>query len=80
MSDKYILVDGVPVAEPDVLKWAEWFEKADRKVAHARISNVDISTVFLGMDHAFGGGEPILFEAMIFGGKHDEYQERLSPR
>lgn len=36
-----------------------------------------VSTVFLGLDHRFGGeGPPILFETMIFGGKLDQYQER----
>lgn len=35
-----------------------------------------ISTVFLGMDHSLGEGAPILFETMIFGGEHNDYQER----
>ena len=37
-----------------------------------------VSTVFLGLDHAFDGGTPLLFETMIFGGEHDEYQERYA--
>jgi hypothetical protein len=35
-----------------------------------------VSTVFLGINHAFGDGPPILFETMIFGGVHDGYQAR----
>jgi len=39
-----------------------------------------ISTVFLSMDHGLaeliGDGSPVLFETMVFGGEHDEYQER----
>lgn len=35
-----------------------------------------VSTVFLSIDHAYDGGLPVLFETMIFGGEHDEYQER----
>jgi hypothetical protein len=39
-----------------------------------------ISTVFLSMDHGLAGligdGSPVLFETMVFGGEHDEYQER----
>ena len=39
-----------------------------------------ISTVFLSMDHGLGGligdGTPVLFETMVFGGEHDDYQER----
>lgn len=37
---------------------------------------VDISTVFLGFDHGFGQGLPILFETMIFGGPYDQWQRR----
>jgi hypothetical protein len=39
---------------------------------------VEVSTVFLGLDHAWGKGPPMLFETMIFGGEHDQYQERCS--
>lgn len=39
-------------------------------------NGVHVSTVFLGLDHAMFGGPPVLFETMIFGGEHDEYQER----
>ena len=39
-----------------------------------------VSTFFLGLDHAFGGGPPLLFETMIFGmpERSEEYQERCS--
>jgi len=47
-------------------------------VKSTNISDILISTVFLGIDHAFGRGEPILFETMIFGGEHNEYQERYA--
>ncbi len=36
-----------------------------------------LSTVFLGVDHSFIG-EPVLFETMIFGGKHDGRQWRYT--
>ena len=32
----------------------------------------------MGLDHAFMGGPPLLFETMIFGGEHDQFQERYS--
>ena len=52
----------------------------DRRVAMTHIGKVDISTVFLGINHAFDDRVPMLFETMIFqfGGKHDEYCERYS--
>jgi hypothetical protein len=37
-----------------------------------------VSTVFLGLDHQWGDGPPLVFETMIFGGEHDQYQERYS--
>jgi len=40
------------------------------------IGEVFVSTVFLSLDHNYREGEPILFETMIFGGEHDQYQER----
>ena len=46
------------------------------KVRKEQFGSVSVSTVFLGMDHSFGGGSPVLFETMIFGGEHDQYQER----
>jgi len=73
---KYILINDKPVAEPDVIKWADWYDSADRVVAKADIGDVSISTVFLGIDHSFGYGSPILYETMIFGGDHDGFQQR----
>jgi hypothetical protein len=42
----------------------------DTRVAFERVrEGVEVSTVFLGVDHNFFGvGGPILFETMIFGG------------
>lgn len=64
----YVLLGKLAVPEPDLLKWARWFEKADRHVFETQIGGIWISTVFLGLDHSFGRGLPILFETMIFRG------------
>ena len=78
---KYILKSKRAVPEDDLLKWAKWFETADRKVAKDMIGDVRISTVFIGLDHSWGGdSRPLLFETMIFGGPHDHYQRRYSTR
>jgi hypothetical protein len=37
-----------------------------------------VSTVFLGIDHNFGNGPPLLFETMVFGGEYDGYCKRYS--
>lgn len=72
MSDNYILEGHTPVKERDLIKWAKWYESADRQVARTK----RVSTVFLGIDHAFRGGKPVLFETMVFGGPLDGEQER----
>ena len=65
MSDKYILVGQTPVLEPDLLTWGRWFETADRVLACTEVGANVVSTVFLGLDHGWGGS-PILFETMVF--------------
>ena len=78
MSMKYRLDEkGNPIAEPDLIKWAQWFEKSERSVAQEQIGESGISTVFLGLDHSFSEcGSPILWETMVFGGKLDQEQDR----
>lgn len=39
---------------------------------------VEVSTVWLGLNHAFRPGPPLIFETMIFGGPHNEYQVRYT--
>lgn len=56
----------------------EKFELEGRTVAKTKIGDVMVSTVFLGIDHSFGRGPPMLFETMVFGGPMDQYQERCS--
>ena len=77
MSDYYIL-DGHTPVPVEMMRWAKWFETADRKVAVTMVGDIKISTVFLGLDHSFGHGPPLLFETMIFGGPHDEDMARYS--
>jgi hypothetical protein len=67
----YILVDHEPVPCTDLFEWAEWFETADRRVAHTHVLDlVEVSTVFLGLDHSrylpSMNRPPILFETMAF--------------
>ena len=76
---KYYILDGHTVVVCDnVLQWAMWFKKANRHIDKTIKGEVEVSTVFLGLDHSFGDGAPLLFETMIFGGEHDQYQERYA--
>lgn len=80
MSNKYILnKKGEPQLEPDLIKWAEWFETADRVLTKSEINGVTISTVFLGLDHAFNGGPPLIYETVILGSKRFEHHQWRYP-
>ncbi len=74
----YILdEDNNPVHTEDVLEWGEWFKDLSRRtVAKDTVGSVNVSTVFIGLDYNFEGGEPILFETMVFGGELDQEEIR----
>jgi hypothetical protein len=66
----YILDDDRRVIRAaDVVQWARWLENmGNRRVDFDVIGNKEVSTVFLGIDHRFGGrGPPLVFETMVFG-------------
>jgi hypothetical protein len=54
------------------IAWAEAFESNARQVARTEVApGIEVSTVFLGLDHNHGGkGPPLLFETMTF----DDYE------
>jgi hypothetical protein len=57
--------------------WAACLEE-DRSIARHKFDGIVISTVFLGLDHSFGNGPPLIFETMVFGGIHDGECTRYS--
>lgn len=86
----YILDDkGEPVGLPCnddyttddlvLIRWGKFFEKIGlRRVARETVcAGVDVSTVFLGMDHGWGDGPPVLWETMIFGDGHPLDQDMM---
>lgn len=83
MAGQYVLdANGDPQPEADLMKWALWFGQADidRVVAAEVVGNVRVSTAFLGLDHNFGHGAPLLFETMVFGGPLDGESDRYSTK
>lgn len=80
MSERYILKDGEAVPCEDLMEWGRWMQDADRTVAHDTLGESRVSTVFLGLDHAFGGAIPILWETMVFGGPLDQEMDRYSSK
>ena len=74
----YILEDDGTIRKCDDLReWALWYEQREKRVvAQAKAGEYRVSTVFLGLDHSFGDGPPVLFETMVFGGKWDNHMDR----
>lgn len=65
----YILAeDGrTPIPEPDVVKFYKWFDDIDNRFVRCQtVHGHFISTVFIGVDHSFGRGDPELWETMVF--------------
>ena len=79
MKPDYWKLDGKTIVPcSDIGEWADWLEKAERHVADDTINGVRVSTVFLGINHQFGDGPPLLFETMVCGGDLDGEQERYA--
>jgi hypothetical protein len=61
----------------DVKAWAKLFEDNDYKIIKQEYTPKGkywISTVWLGIDHSFGGNStPLIFESMVFGAKHGKH-------
>jgi hypothetical protein len=72
--EKYYVLDAeCRVVEADLMTWAHFFERIEnRTVGWTQItSECVVSTVFLGINHQFGKGPPIVFETLVIGGPLD---------
>lgn len=74
----YILKGTKTIKVADIYEYSKKMKGVNTTLKHTKFGEVLVSTVFLGLDHNFGGGIPILFETMIFGGEHDQFQERYA--
>lgn len=58
----------------------EWTDDRSKDLVVAKTevpeADAEVSTVYLGIDHSWDGGPPLIFETMIFGGLLDQYQKR----
>lgn len=80
MGDYYKLNEDHSVTECTLEEWVEFFKiRSQRQVARTELDDgVNISTVFLGIDHGWGG-RVLLFETMVFGLPGEaEIQERYA--
>lgn len=70
MNHPYWILDdqGEPRAV-GLLDWGVWMQgnMEKRHLAIDAVGDYHVSTVFLGLDHSFGRGPPLLWETMIFG-------------
>ena len=68
--------------EGEPISHAEWSQKlGDYEYQVVKQDTLDnglhVSTVWLGLNHNFAEGPPLIFETMVFGGP-EEYQERYA--
>ena len=75
MSDYWIL-RGREIVPAELMEWAKFYETRERFMFNESVGDAKVSTVFLGLDHGYGDGAPVLFESMIFGGLHADSQWR----
>lgn len=60
---RYYDIDGKPVS---LNEWMRAY-KDDRRIGDTTLADGKrVSTVFLGLDHQFGDGPPLIFETMVF--------------
>lgn len=60
IGNAYILVPGVLKHAPDWLRWIL------SEAGILKFKKLHVSTVWLGLNHQFGDGPPLIFETMVF--------------
>lgn len=59
------------------MQWAKLFESPDERAKEKRVAETTlpngrwVSTVWLGLNHQFGSGPPLIFETMVFPSESD---------
>jgi hypothetical protein len=76
MKPYYILIEKEYYGIDDVVAWSKWWNNTDRHIAFDKIGDVEVSTIFLGIDHRHGGDIPVLFETLISNGPLDGDMDR----
>lgn len=79
MIKHFIIRDGEVRLAP-LLVWARWSEHSERRVLTTNLGPVLVSTIFLGLDHQYGEGPPLIFETMLFHSKTRVFDGPFGPR
>ena len=80
----YVLLEDHTFRPCHFMEWAEQFEsmtkEGKRHIGDDMVGDYHVSTVWLGLDHNYYGGAPLLFETMVFNGDHsgDIYMDRYT--
>jgi hypothetical protein len=64
-------LDGNPIS---LRQWCVLFESTGRIVAQDHVGEYYLSTVWLGIDHGFGDGPPLIYETMLFKGTRNDVE------
>ena len=77
MSARFFDREGKPISN---VQWSQLMvDEAYCKVALDIVDGVEVSTVWLGLNHRYVGlGAPLIFETLLRGGKRDQQQYRYS--
>ena len=65
MSDYYFLNEEKIAIPCDMETWSN-MHRDQRRVAEDTVNGFWVSTVFLGLNHAFSDGPPMIFETYVF--------------
>lgn len=67
MDIRYYILKGHEVAVTDeISEWGRCMDSVERFVGDTQNEYFRVSTAFLGVNHQYGKGPPILFETMVF--------------
>lgn len=64
MRSRYYDKDGSPLT---LEQWCEKYTEENKRIALTELpSGNRVSTIWLGLDHRYGEGAPLIFETMVF--------------
>jgi hypothetical protein len=75
--------DGDTVQNVTLMQYIEWITTHNTQLLYTETDDarLSVSTVFLGINHAYNNQEkPLLFETMVFGGVMDKTVKRYATR
>ena len=78
IDDRFYRLEGRVPVRCTLAEFSKSMQEDEKRIlAQATIDNLQISTIFIGIDQNWGGGDPLLFETVVFG-LPDDLQPRWS--